>query len=120
MAPEQRAGLEYEFTVVADMDLSHNMVIGKSRCSLIADKVFRVGHTGEMAETLHRWLDSAEPMASPAQIQKMRDLIAGIEDPERQKQLRKEVRLEFGEPSTLTVASADAALAWLQDKADGK
>jgi hypothetical protein len=32
MAPVQRAGMEYEFDVVADMDLEHVLTISKTRC----------------------------------------------------------------------------------------
>lgn len=35
MAPIQRQGVEYEFTIVGEMDASHNMSISKTRCSLI-------------------------------------------------------------------------------------
>ena len=40
MAPVQRDGLEYEFTIVGDMDVDHNLVITKSRCAELADQVF--------------------------------------------------------------------------------
>jgi hypothetical protein len=32
MAPVQRQGMEYEFDVVADMDLNHIITVGKTRC----------------------------------------------------------------------------------------
>lgn len=37
MAPIQRQGMEYEFDIVADMDVDHNMIISKSRCFAVAD-----------------------------------------------------------------------------------
>jgi len=39
MAPIQRQGIEYEFTIVGDLDLEHRIVISKSRCEALADKV---------------------------------------------------------------------------------
>lgn len=39
LAPVQRAGMEYEFTLVGDMDLDHTIVISKSRCPALADSV---------------------------------------------------------------------------------
>jgi len=39
MAPIQRKGMEYEFTLVGDMDTDHKLVITKSRCDMMADKV---------------------------------------------------------------------------------
>lgn len=39
MAPVQRQGMEYEFDIVADLDIDHNMVVSKSRCFAVADDV---------------------------------------------------------------------------------
>lgn len=60
MAPVQRDGMEYEFDVVADMDLDNNMVISKTRCVELAGKVFpKPGE--EIATILRNWLsDGAE------------------------------------------------------------
>lgn len=41
MAPVQRAGLEYEFDIVGDMDFEHELVITKSRAKTLADRVVR-------------------------------------------------------------------------------
>ena len=32
MQPVQRDGLEYEFDLIADMDVDHNLIVGKTRC----------------------------------------------------------------------------------------
>jgi hypothetical protein len=37
LAPIQRPGMEYEFDVVADVDIDHRLHISKSRCSALAD-----------------------------------------------------------------------------------
>jgi len=62
MAPIQRAGVEYEFSIIGDMDAG-NLTISKSRCSDIAiDKQFF--HPGEdFAEILNDWLgeESTQP-----------------------------------------------------------
>ena len=39
MAPIQRAGMEYEFTWVIDMDIDHTAVVSKSRAAKLADLV---------------------------------------------------------------------------------
>jgi len=65
MAPIQRDGMEYEFTVAADMDMDHNMIVTKTRCSDLSGKVFKAGKEVEMAAQLKAWLDSAEPVAPP-------------------------------------------------------
>jgi len=38
MAPIQRAGVEYEFTIVCDMDVDHRLIVSKSRCKDLADR----------------------------------------------------------------------------------
>lgn len=70
LQPIQRSGMEYEFDVVADIDLDNSLSIGKTRCSAIKDKVYKPA--GEnLAGVLRAWLtDGApaieEPKAAPA------------------------------------------------------
>jgi hypothetical protein len=61
--PEQREGIEYEFDVVGDMDLEHNLVVSKTRCLPLTGKVFNL--PGEdLAATLKDWLGSGEATAN--------------------------------------------------------
>jgi len=57
LAPVQRAGLEYEFDLVADMDEA-TMVVSKSRCPALAGKVIREPGA-DVAEILRAWLHGA-------------------------------------------------------------
>ncbi len=73
MAPVQRDGLEYEFDVVGDMDVEHNLMISKTRCSAL-DGVVMNKPGRELAEKLVTWLSEgvreepkAAPLAAPAQ-----------------------------------------------------
>jgi hypothetical protein len=64
LAPVQRDGLEYEFSVVGDIDHDHNYVISKSRCSVLADRV--IEKPGEqIAKVLREWLSDGAPMPEP-------------------------------------------------------
>lgn len=72
LAPIQRDGLDYEFTVVGDMNLSHELIVSKSRCSAIpvGDIIDKPGE--KLARTLREWLNSGaapaprpEPAPSP-------------------------------------------------------
>jgi len=65
LQPIQRDGLEYEFDVVADIDLDHVATVSKTRCSALTDKVFR--RPGEeMAGILRDWLtDGVAPPPAP-------------------------------------------------------
>lgn len=60
MAPIQREGIEYEFTVTADLDTDHRLAVAKTRCRLLASRVYEPGAAGEMGRVLKGWLDGAE------------------------------------------------------------
>lgn len=69
LAPIQRDGMEYEFDVVGDIDLDHRMVITKSRCFDMADKVVSKPDAAFWG-TLKAWLQDGDaapvPSAAPA------------------------------------------------------
>ena len=73
MAPIQREGMEYEFDVVGDMNLDHDLIVSKTRCDVLADKVFpRPGE--ELANVILDWLSAGEstqtrqPVTQPASV----------------------------------------------------
>jgi hypothetical protein len=56
LAPIQREGMEYEFSVAGELDLDHNFNVTKTRCSALAGKVIK--NPGlPLAKTLKAWLD---------------------------------------------------------------
>jgi hypothetical protein len=57
LAPVQRDGIEYEFTVVLDLDAGHNAVASKDRTSLFDGQVFRPSE--ETGRILRDWLAGA-------------------------------------------------------------
>jgi len=68
LQPIQRPGLEYEFDVVADLDVEHTLTVSKTRCPALNGIVMpRPGP--ELAQTLKTWLGEAvktpEPPAPP-------------------------------------------------------
>ena len=69
MAPITREGVEYEFDIVGEIDLNHSMMITKTRCHKLADKIFT--KPGEdLANEIKSWLDDGtEP--TPEEIEKM-------------------------------------------------
>ena len=72
MAPVQRAGLEYEFTIVGDLDLEHRITFSKSRCDLLADTIVEPHREREAAETFLAWLCDGEPppaLADSAEVE---------------------------------------------------
>lgn len=62
LAPVQRDGIEYEFDVVADLDIDHNFVVSKSRCSKLAGLVVQCAGE-EVATVLRAWLDDGAEAA---------------------------------------------------------
>lgn len=60
MAPVQRAGIEFEFDIVADLDIDHNMVVTKSRCFAVADAVVNKP-SAKWFETVKAWLGDGAP-----------------------------------------------------------
>lgn len=55
MAPIQRAGMEYEFDIVADLDIAHTLSISKTRCSAVDGKRVTLPDGGFM-DPIIEWL----------------------------------------------------------------
>lgn len=65
LQPVQRDGLEYEFDVVADMDISNNLIVSKARCPQLSGAV--ISKPGqEVADILRAWLTTGAPPAEKA------------------------------------------------------
>jgi hypothetical protein len=58
MAPIQRENMEYEFTVVGDMDLDHRLVVTKTRIAALDGKVFHKP-AKDFADVVNAWYESA-------------------------------------------------------------
>lgn len=56
LAPIQREGMDYEFTVVFDIDLNHNAQVSKDRTASFDGQIFKPGE--ETGSTLKAWLDT--------------------------------------------------------------
>lgn len=115
MKPQSRKGIEYEFQVVADMDLSHRLTVSKSRCSLIADMVAEPHNDRAIAETYRDWLNLGEQLASPDQVAELVDLFAAL--PADVRPHIKSLFVErFGRPDNLTADTYPAAAAWAKEQ----
>jgi len=64
MAPVMRDGVEYEFTVVLDLDMSHQAVSSKDRTRLFDGRIFEI--TEATGRSLRDWLDGGGAIAEPA------------------------------------------------------
>ena len=64
MAPVQRDGMGYEFTLVADLDVSNTLLVSKTRCSDLAQAVIdKPGRA--LGEQLKAWLEDGAPAPEP-------------------------------------------------------
>ena len=57
--PIAEPGLEYEYTLVFDLDMSHKAMASKDRTSLFDQRIFQVGK--QTGEELMSWLNAAKP-----------------------------------------------------------
>ncbi len=65
LAPIQRAGMEYEFTAVFDVDVDHKLIVSKTRCAAI-DGMVITKPDGEFFKILADWLEGgAEATVRP-------------------------------------------------------
>lgn len=72
MAPVQRADVEYEFDVYADMSIDNEMIIQKSRCSALAGQVIPKPDA-RVAGVLSEWLQGApSPVLHPSDIEALK------------------------------------------------
>jgi hypothetical protein len=75
---EQREGLEYEFDLVASMDLGNELTVVKSRCQALSGEiVHRPGR--DFAETFKAWLDDGVE-AGPSIYEQVLDRIRAAAD----------------------------------------
>lgn len=66
MAPVQRDGVEYEFTIVFDLAMNHTAEVSKDRTGLFDSKIFMI--TAETGKELMTWLKSGKPVEIPKGI----------------------------------------------------
>jgi hypothetical protein len=65
LAPEQRPGMEYEFTTVFDLAMDHNAIASKDRTSLFDGQVFKPSK--ETGKKIMAWLMGGKPVPAPSQ-----------------------------------------------------
>jgi len=116
MAPEQRAGVEYEFTVVADMDLEHRLIVSKSRCDLIADIVAPSGRSVEPAQVFAGWLDSGVERVDAETVAMIAERFSVITDEAVRGGLKRAFIDAWTHPAELTTDRVAGALEWLDER----
>jgi len=90
MAAIQRDGIEYEFTIVLEMDTDHNTIVGKTRCDALANQVFGPGKTLEAAKIFAQWLKSGDPFITDTERNALDEKIRVLK-PEQRRLLKEGV-----------------------------
>ncbi len=62
LAPVQRDGMEYEFDLVGDLTLDHDLIVSKTRCRTLDGAVVKMPGR-DVAATLKGWLSDGAPNA---------------------------------------------------------
>lgn len=71
LAPQQRADIEFEFTLFLELDHQHRAVVGKTRFADMADKVYNPEEAVQAAQRFADWLvkgDSTEVVKPEPQV----------------------------------------------------
>lgn len=117
LAPVQRSGIEFEFTIVGDLDLEHRITFSKSRCDVLADKMIQPHREAEAAETFLEWLDDGEPPPPAADTDAVAAFLADVK--QRDDTVRHAMNDWWKEhgyvAERVTVPELDAAKAQLAD-----
>lgn len=115
LKPRQREGVEYEFTVMIDMDLeTHRAVVTKSRCHEIADAVAEPDRHLDIAEKFARWLDEGAAALTPGDVAAIGDTFAAIPDASR-KTLKQVFKECFGLPTRVTEDRLGEVVSFLRE-----
>jgi hypothetical protein len=114
LAPQQRDGIEYEFTLVVEMDVDHRTIIGKTRCESLADKVFPSNKGEEAAKIFDNWLKSGDPLISDTERDALDGRIRSLAPAQRRVLALKWGEANLPKVNTLTqnrLAEAEALVA---------
>ncbi|WP_067844519.1 ATP-binding protein [Nocardia lijiangensis] len=85
--PVQREGLEFEFDIVADLDLSNNLHISKTRLPFLTNQV--IAQPGaELASQIADWLDGGEEVPT---VSEFRQRILDVTDEDQLRALWSEI-----------------------------
>ncbi|GAV21581.1 ATP-binding protein [Carboxydothermus pertinax] len=133
LEPVQRDGMEYEFDIVADMDIDHNLIISKTRCEALDGLI--INKPGEeLAKIIKDWLTDGVQVETPkpkqetkAKAEDVKEMVKRMaaevktyaeEASWTQEQLREHVHERYGkEPTKLTLEEWQELHQYIKDLA---
>jgi len=78
--PEQRKGIEYEFDVVAQMDIANTLTVIKSRCPALHERTIAKPDGAAIAKELLAWLNDGAAPVDPAAYIDSAEALSSYED----------------------------------------
>jgi hypothetical protein len=117
MAPVQRDGIEFEFTLVGDMDLSHKLIVSKSRARPLADRAV-VCPGPALADDLLDWLREGEESADAAAVEALAASMNAAPADQRA-EVKQAFVATFGLPQNLLASRLAEAQAWVVQQLGG-
>jgi hypothetical protein len=134
LAPIMRDGVEFEFTTVFDIDMSHHAATSKDRTGLFTDRIFQI--TEETGEQLARWLQEVpvpaaadKQTAAPTAPASASEPVYGITEDQQAAiaellvkgdwTMDQVTKWKLQDLSALTREQADKAIAFLNSKLAG-
>ena len=73
LAPVQRDGMDYEFSIVFDLNGEHTVTVSKDRTSLFDGQSFKLSR--EIGSTLLEWLNSGKDIPDPRELNELKQSI---------------------------------------------
>lgn len=111
LAPIQRDDIEYEFQVVAMIDVEHRIDIGKTRCADLAGLSFHANQQFTLAQTYKAWLDRGLELITQTDADLLRQALAGLPTQDERNEARRSFKEAFGSVDAMEVGTLDAAWA---------
>lgn len=115
MAPVQREGMEYEFTVMLDVDMNHVASASKDRTSLFDGQFFKIGK--ETGETLLEWLETGKD--APVIELLSTDQVTAVQDAATEAGMTVEQICKVAKVDSLSKIEAarfDGLITWINEK----
>lgn len=78
LSPQQRDMIEYEFTLMLDIDVEHRASIAKTRCELLADRTFSADEAEEAAAMFQGWLRSGDRLIDRNHRDRLQQVIGNL------------------------------------------
>jgi hypothetical protein len=113
MQPEQRPGIEYEFDIVASMDIQNNLVISKSRIPNLMGHVAEAGRSHEVAVQLRDWLAEGAEAITAEQAAVLTEALNSVRDDKARSHLKQDFVKVWGHPERVLDVQAVAAAEWI-------